>query len=445
MTLANHQPGTVQPPTAPAPAARSSADTTSRDELARMPAATLLATLLAEGVAVPPNLTRGELVAAAIAQRLAQQRHVRGDGVLELLSEGFGFLRSPWCDYEASPHDPFVSPSQVRGLNLKTGQRLTGPLRAPQGNERFFALVHIDSVDGGDPADAPARVSFAARTPIAGTQPLGLAGAEPRWTLLRHLAPWSRGQRVLITAPPSWPRLAFLASLAQSLAAADHRLLVSVCALDARPEELAALRTIVGSVASNNGPSPNITASTITVTGATFDQAPARQIALVEMVLARAQRDVEAGRDVVLLFDSLSALTRAVQRESPPSGRWLCAGLDAPAVLPGKRLFAAARACAEGGSLTVLATIVIEPGSVPDTTLLTEFRHRANGEVGIDPALAADDPAAALPFDVAATHTRPEDDTRSPAERAAAATLRRELMALPPAARSSHLDVSRRR
>ncbi len=383
--------------------------------LAALPAAELLGVARAEGVALLPNLSRGELLAAVLAHRLAQRAAVPADGVLDLLPEGFGFLRSVHFDYEASAADAYVSPSQVRALNLKAGQRVSGPLRAPKGGERFFALLHVDTVDGADAAALAHRLAFAARTPIVPRSPLPLAADTGELRALALLAPWQAGQRVLVAAPPAFSRAPFLARLAAALRSADAQLAITLCLLDQRPEDLAAARS---QSAGTDG---------VEVVGTTFDAPCERHTALAELVLARCQRQVEAGRDVVLLFDSLTALTHARQREQPASGRWLCPGLDAQAVLPGKRLFAAARACAEGGSLTVIATALHTTGSPVDDHVLAEFRHRGNSDVLVDAALVA--AGAAVPFDAFASRTRPEEDRRDAATLAAVQALRERLAA----------------
>jgi transcription termination factor Rho len=384
---------------------------------ARSSAAELLAALHDEGAAAPPNLSRGELLAALQQHRLAHGREVLVAGAFELLPEGFGFLRSPHFDYEASPHDAFLSPSLVRSLNLKSGHYVTGPVRAPRGNERFFSLARIDRVNGSDPTLLASRIAFAARTPIVGTRNLALP-AEAPWRALATLAPWCRGQRVLVQAPAGWPRAPWLADLALALRRANADARAFVCLLDQRPEDLAAakLRTTTDTLCE--------------VAGSTFDQPPERHANLAELVLARAQREVEAGHDVVLLLDSLTALTHAAQRAHAPSGRWLCPGLDAQAVLPGKRVFAAARACAEGGSLTVIAVALAAGDSAVDAAVLAESAHRGNSDVAIDPELAAAE--APAPFDAQRTRTRPEDDDRDAAARAAARSLRERLAAAAP-------------
>lgn len=382
---------------------------TAGDDLARRSGAELLALLRAEGAAVAPNLARGELLAALYAHRLGRGQPCVVEGVLELLPEGFGFLRSPGFDLAASPHDAFVSPSQVRALNLKSGHRVRGPLRAPRGNERFFALVHVDAVNGIAPAALPAVLAFAARTPVIGSRPLRPAGGDPALDALAALAPWCCGQRILWTAPPAWPLRPLLPRLFAALRAQTPALRTFVGLLEQRPEDLAAMRAACAPIAGCE------------VVGTTFDEPPARSVALAELLLATAQREVEAGGDVLLVLDSLSALTMAAQRAEPASGRWLCPGLDAQAVLPARRLFAAARQCAEGGSLSVLA-LLRDGGSPVDAALRSEFGNRGNSEVVVDAARL--EAGAEVPFEPAATRTRPEDDVRSAAEQAAARELR---------------------
>lgn len=394
-------------------------------DFVRWPAADLLAALLADGVAIAPNLGRGELLAALQAHRLDQGHEVIAEGALELLPEGFGFVRSPHFDYEASPHDAFVSPSQVRALNLKMGHHVVGPMRPPRGNERYFSLAHVDRVNGVEPMQLAHRVLFAARTPLVATRPLRLPTDDLALRTLAVVAPWCRGQRVLVAAPATWPRSSWLTHLATALLGRDAELAVFVCLLDQRPEDLAAARA---HGRDHLG---------LEVTGTTFDQPPERHVALAEMVLARAMREVEAGRDVVLLVDSLTALTTAAQRAHTASGRWLCPGLDVQAVVPGKRLFAAARACAEGGSLTVVATARTGSDATADAAVLAEFRHRGNSDVVVDPQLAA--AGAAVPFDLQQTRTRPEDDDRDAATLQAVAMLRERVGKLAPGERDAGL------
>lgn len=382
-------------------------------------AGTLLALLQQLGVECRPNLDRGELLALLLQHHIDSDRRVDLGGVLELLPEGFGFLRFPSHDFEPGAADVYVSPSQVRALNLKSGHRIRGPIRGPKGNERFFALVHVDRAADQDPELLRQQIAFAARTPVLPEQPLQLPDSRAEWRLLTKLSPWHHGQRVLVQAPAAWPRAVFLARLAAGVAAAQPSAHVQLCLLDQAPEAIAAARAAAGCA--------------VQTVATTFDRAAERHLALVELALAQACRTVETGRDVVLLVDSLTALARAAQAANSPTGRWLCPGLDVQAMALPKRLFAAARACAEGGSLTVIATALAGGDSVVDATVLGELRHRANSDVVIDPALAAAgiEPA----FDLAALRTRPEDDARSPAQRAAAERDRQRLLAIAPAAR----------
>jgi transcription termination factor Rho len=317
-------------------------------------AAALVRELAAAGAPTPPNLSRGELLQAVLALRLARGEPVAVAGALDLMPEGFGFVRSPAFDFAASPHDAFVAPSQVQALNLKAGQWLAGPLRAPRGAERFFGLVRVDTANGAPPAQLGERLAFASRAPAAAQAPLG----GP------HGADWRRGQRVLLLAPPGAPTHRWFAAAASGLAAAAPPLRVRACLLDQRPEDLAAAKAAVGTAAE--------------LVGTTFDAPPERHVALAELALARCQREVEAGADVVLLVDGLTTLALAAQRALPSSGRWICPGLDVQAAQPGKRLFAAARACAEGGSLTVIARVDDSGGSAVEAAVRDDLALRAH-------------------------------------------------------------------
>ncbi|MFN6146792.1 MAG: hypothetical protein ACK5AL_10575 [Planctomycetota bacterium] len=317
-------------------------------------AAALLRELAAAGAPTPPNLCRGELLQAVLALRLDRGEPVGVAGALDLLPEGFGFVRSPAGDFAASPHDAFVAPSQVQAFNLKHGQWLAGPLRAPRGAERFFGLARIDATNGAPPEQLAARVAFAARTIAPALRPLGgVPGAD-----------WRRGERVLLLAPLGAPTHRWLAAAAVDLAAATPPLRVRACLLDQRPEDLAAAKATAGAA--------------VELVGTTFDAPPERHVALADLVLARCLREVEAGADVVLLVDGLTPLALAAQRALPSSGRWICPGLDAQAAQPGKRLFAAARACAEGGSLTVVALAADGGSSAVEAAVRDDLARRAH-------------------------------------------------------------------
>jgi transcription termination factor Rho len=392
-------------------------------DLLRCDAAELLQRATECGLEPAPNLERSELLAELLRHHLEQGRRVELAGVLELLPEGFGFLRFPNHDFDAGAADVYISPSQVRALNLKSGHTLCGPIRAPKGNERFFALLHTDTIGGRAVEELRRQIAFAARMPVVPTRPLVLPADRPEWRLLGQLAPWQFGQRVLLVTPPDWPRARFLARLAAAIAAGQPATTTQLCLLDQGPDAIAAARALAG--------------PSVAVIATTFDRAADRHLATLELALLQACRQVETGACVVLLVDSLTALARVAQAALTPAGRWLCPGLEVQALGPGKRLFAAARACAEGGSLTVIATLGHEPGSAFDAALWTEFGSRGNSEVVIDAKLAA--AGIELPFDLARTRTRPEDETRSAAERRLANELRQRLAAAEPAARAGLL------
>ncbi|MCR9247156.1 MAG: transcription termination factor Rho [bacterium] len=368
-------------------------------------AADLLEVATREGVEVMPNLDKAELVFAILQHRFERSGLGWAEGVLEVLPDGFGFLRSARHDFEPGPDDIYVSPSQVRRLNLKPGHRLAGPVRPPRRGEKYFALLHVDAINDGDVAALRQRVPFTARTPVLPTARLRLDHAEASLALraVDLLAPWGRGQRVLIAAPPGSGRTSLLEELAIALRTNHDDLHVLMCLLDERPEELTAIRRRQQDCPGHGD-----------VVATTFEQPAARHIALAEMTLARAQRMVEAGKDVVLLFDSLTAYVRALHVDQPPTGKLVCVGLDAGAVLRPKRLFGAARNCEEGGSLTIIATALAEDDSRVDAAILEEFQNRGNCDVVLDRALADQHITPAL--DVLRTGTRRED-MLLPAER----------------------------
>lgn len=359
-------------------------------------AAELLELARTDGIEVLPNLDKGELLFTILEHRFQRSGLGWAEGVLEVLPDGFGFLRSVRNDYEPGPDDVYVSPSQVRHLNLKPGHQLAGPVRPPKRGEKYFALLQVEHINGGDVASLRTRVPFAARTPILPHTRLRLdhPAASLDLRALDLLAPWGKGQRVLVATPPGSGRTRLLQRIATALLHNHQELHVSLCLLDERPEEVTEIRRALAGRRSD-------------VTASTFDQPPGRHLALAEMALARAQRWVEAGQDVVLLLDSLTALVRAYNLEGTPTGKLACPGLDAGAVHRPKRLFGAARQTEEGGSLTVIATALGGPDSRIDQTILEEFMNRGNCDVVFDRELAELHLCPAL--DVLRTGTRRED------------------------------------
>ncbi|MBL8726858.1 MAG: hypothetical protein JNM25_00415 [Planctomycetes bacterium] len=385
--------------------------------------AALQALCAADGLETAPAAEHGELLRTIVQHRLASGATAHVHGVLEVLPDGFGFVRSPRFHLAPQPLDAFVNQAQIRHLNLKTGHRLSGPLRAPRPGERFFSVPHIDEVNGGAEPELAARVPFAAQTPVLPTRPLPLdAGGDLELRAIELLAPWARGHRALLRLPPGADGGALLARLAAAMRRRDAKLVLLLALVDQRPEALAAAqRTLAGT-------------GDTTVLGTTFDEPPARHVALAEFALQMAQREVEAGRDVVLLVDDLVHLARAGNLALAPSGRLLCAGLDAAAVLLGKRVFAAARACEAGGSLTVLATAVAGDHAA-DRAIAGQFERRGNSEV----AFTAGPLPGEARLDATHTFTRSEDLLLPPPLAAAWRRLHHELRQLPAAQRSEVL------
>ncbi|MGE3175603.1 MAG: transcription termination factor Rho [Planctomycetota bacterium] len=376
------------------------------------------------GAGVHPDASRRDLLFALHAARCARAGLGYGGGVLEVLPEGFGFLRDPAHGFAAGPDDVYVSASQIWRLRLRSGHAIHGPVRAPRRTESYLALLRVEGVDDGPVEALRARVPFDQRVPVLPTRrlPLEHPGAPRDARCVDLLAPWGRGQRVLLLAPPRSGRMQLLAQLAAAAAAANPDLSVHVCLVDARPEDVTATARAAG--------------ATSELVATTFDQPPARHLAVVDLALQRCQRLCEAGRDVLLLLDSLTTLSRASQRELPPGGRLLVPGLEPQALLRGKKVFAAARNLEGGGSLTVIATAGTGTGAIDDA-IAAEFRGKGNAELVLDRDLAA--LHAPVPIDVAATGTRREDLLLPPTQRRGLARLRAELLQLEPAARADRL------
>lgn len=394
--------------------------------LLQRPHGELFAAATQLGLRPPPLSPRDELAAAIVAHELAHGAAVVAEGHLAVLPEGFGFVRAAQRDYAATPLDAYVGPSQVRSLNLRDGHRVRGPVRAPKGNERHFALLQIERVNGALPAELAARVPFADRQPLVATRPLALPDDDDELRTLRLLAPWCHGHRILLEAPPAWPTAPFLVRLAAALrrarpaAGAAPPLRIALCLIDQRPEAAAAARAALAAV------------DCCDVVATPFAAPPDRHLALADTALARAMREVEAGDDVVLLLDSLTALVRAASRLAPPSGGFAAPGLPATALLPAKQLFAAARQCAEGGSLTIVAAVAREAGSPLDDAIAKELACHDNGAIVVDPLLVD---GASAPFDLLRTRIRPEDDPRPAAAKEQVRAVRAVLAELPPLVR----------
>ncbi|MBM4059772.1 MAG: hypothetical protein FJ265_01565 [Planctomycetes bacterium] len=373
----------------------------------------------AEGLPAAADLGRDELLLALLAHRRQLPGLRYASGVLDLAPDGYGFLRAAARDCLPGPDDVYVTPGQVRHLHLRHGNELLGPVRPARPGEQHATLLHVDVADGADAADLRTRAPFGSRVPILPTRRLRLAPGPAPFAAraIDLLAPWARGHRVLLACPAGADRTGLLRELAAALGAAEPEVHVLLGLLDQEPERLTELRRALA------GPRCELAA-------ATFDAPPGRQLALAELALARAERLVEAGRDVVLFVDSLTALARAGHLALPPTGRQLCAGLDAGAVLRSKRAFARARQCEEGGSLTLVATVIAGGDSGVDRMVRAELRQHANSEAVFVAAAAG--PGAGLLLDVQRTATRAED-LPLPADACAGLQRRRErLLALAP-------------
>ncbi|MEZ5964959.1 MAG: transcription termination factor Rho [Planctomycetota bacterium] len=388
------------------------------DDLQELSPKALVALAAEEGREDLIGLNRQELLFEMLKHRAHRVGVARAQGVLDVLPDGFGFLRSARHGFRAGPDDVYVSPSQVRRLNLKRGHWLSGPVRAPREGERYFALMHVDCVNGATIPELRRRVPFESRTPILPTRRLRLAAPNESATLraIDLLAPLARGQRVLLATPPICGRTKLLTEIACGLARTPD-LHVIVLLVDERPEEVTVMQQALAA-----WPRAEVVAST-------FDEPPSRHLDLAELVLDRARRMVEAGEDVALVVDSLTAVARASNIELPHSGKILCAGLDATSLLLPKRLFGAARETEEGGSLTIFATVLTDTGSRADEIVATEMHGKGNAELVVDRRLAERHVYPA--FDVGRTGTRREDQVVTEDELVRLQALRTRLLGEP--------------
>ncbi len=319
------------------------------------------------------RMRKQELMFAIIKKRARTGEQIIADGVLEILPDGFGFLRSPDTSYTASTDDIYISPSQVRRFNLHTGDMIEGEVRTPKDGERYFALNKLDKVNGGGPEENKHKVMFEALTPLFPKEQMRLERdikSEENITgrIIDIIAPIGKGQRALLVAPPKSGKTVMMQHIAHAIAAnypASHMMVLLV---DERPEEVTEMqRTVKGEVIAS-----------------TFDEPAARHVHVAEMVIERAKRLVELKRDVVILLDSITRLARAYNNVVPSSGKVLTGGVDANALQRPKRFLGAARNVEEGGSLTIIATALIDTGSRMDEVIFEEFKGTGNSEIHLD-------------------------------------------------------------
>lgn len=302
---------------------------------------------------------------------------IYGDGVLEILQDGFGFLRSADSSYLAGPDDIYVSPSQIRRFNLRTGDSVSGKIRPPKDSERYFALLKVDKINFEPPENAKNKVLFENLTPLFANSRLKIEqgnGSTEDLTarVIELVAPIGKGQRAMIVSPPKAGKTVMMQSIAQSIAASHPECYLIVLLIDERPEEVTEMqRSVRGEVVSS-----------------TFDEPASRHVQVAEMVIEKAKRLVEHKKDVVILLDSITRLARAYNTVIPSSGKVLTGGVDANALHRPKRFFGAARNIEEGGSLTIIATALVETGSRMDDVIYEEFKGTGNMELHLDRRIA---------------------------------------------------------
>ncbi len=324
-----------------------------------------------------PRMRKQELMFAILKKRAKAGEQVYGDGVLEILPDGFGFLRSPDASYMASTDDIYISPSQIRRFNLHTGDSIEGEVRTPKDGERYFALVKVDKVNGAPPEASKHRMLFENLTPLHPDKPLKLErniSAQENITgrIIDMIAPIGKGQRGLLVASPKSGKTVMLQHMAHAITANHPDVTLFVLLIDERPEEVTEMqRSVHGEVIAS-----------------TFDEPATRHVQVAEMVLEKAKRLVEMKQDVVILLDSITRLARAYNTVIPASGKVLTGGVDANALQRPKRFFGAARNVEEGGSLTIIATALIETGSRMDDVIYEEFKGTGNMEVHLERRLA---------------------------------------------------------
>ena len=342
------------------------------------------------------TLRRQDMMFAILKQLAENDTAIHGDGVLEVLPDGFGFLRSPEANYLPGPDDIYVSPSQVRRFGLRTGDTVEGQIRAPKDGERYFALLKVNKINFDEPEKIRHRINFDNLTPLYPDERLKLENEDPTRKditsrVIDLIAPQGKGQRALIVAPPRTGKTVMLQNMAHSIAANHPECYLIVLLIDERPEEVTDMsRSVKGEVISS-----------------TFDEPASRHVQVTEMVLEKAKRLVEHKRDVVILLDSITRLARAYNTVVPSSGKVLTGGVDANALQRPKRFFGAARNIEEGGSLTIVATALIDTGSRMDEVIFEEFKGTGNSEIILDRKLS--DKRTFPSIDITKSGTRKEE------------------------------------
>ena len=365
-------------------------------ELKRKTPAELLAFAEELEIENASSLRKQDMLFAILKQLAENDVPISGDGVLEVLSDGFGFLRSPEANYLPGPDDIYVSPSQVRRFGLRTGDTVEGQIRSPRDGERYFALLKVNAINFDEPDRLRQRINFDNLTPLYPEEKLTLEFEDSTrkdltTRVIDLITPLGKGQRAIIVSPPRAGKTVMLQNIAHAIAANHPEVYLLVLLIDERPEEVTDMaRSVRGEVISS-----------------TFDEPAQRHVQIAEMVIEKAKRLVEHKRDVVILLDSITRLARAYNTVVPSSGKVLTGGVDANALQRPKRFFGAARNIEEGGSLTIIATALIDTGSRMDEVIFEEFKGTGNSEIVLDRKVA--DKRTFPSIDITKSGTRKEE------------------------------------
>ncbi|MEK7749446.1 MAG: transcription termination factor Rho [Planctomycetota bacterium] len=369
-------------------------------ELQKMTIKELQDTAKREGIKEYTGLKKQDLIFKILKERVNQNGLMYGEGVVEVLPEGFGFLRSPDYNYLPCPDDIYISPSQIRRFGIRTGAVVSGQIRPPKDTERYFALLRVEAINFENPEIMGEKIVFDDLTPLHPAERLFLEkdATELETRIMDLVTPIGKGQRGLIVAPPRTGKTVLLQKIANSITKNHPEVYLIILLIDERPEEVTDMDRSVDAE----------------VIGSTFDEPASRHIQIAEMVIEKAKRMVEYGRDVVVLLDSITRLARAYNTEVPHSGKILSGGVDASALQKPKRFFGAARNIEEGGSLTIIATALIDTGSRMDEVIFEEFKGTGNMELHLDRKLA--DRRLFPAIDITRSGTRKEELIVNPEE-----------------------------
>jgi len=389
------------------------------DDLYRLPMPKLFALAEREGIAEHTGMSRAQLIVGVVRRQVERGEVVRGSGTLEVLPDGYGFLRSAAHNYLASPEDIYVSPSQIRRVGLRTGLVVEGPIRLPIEGQENFALMQVEAVNSIPPDQRSASTVFDDLTPVHPNRRISLETDPDEFAMrvVDLVTPIGKGQRGLIVSPPRAGKTVLLQKIALAVKANHPEAFLIVLLIDERPEEVTDMvRTV-------SGPTAEVVAST-------FDEPSSEHIHVSDIALEKAKRLVEGGRDVVILLDSITRMARAHNTEAPSGGKLLSGGLDSNAMQKPKRFFGAARSVEEGGSLTILATALIDTGSRMDEVIFEEFKGTGNMELHLDRRLV--DKRVWPAIDINRSGTRKEELLMHPDEVERVRTLRRVLADMHP-------------